>query len=187
MRYGYARVSTQEQNLERQLSALNAANVDRIFTDKESGAKASRKGLNELLSLLREGDVVIVHSFDRLARSTRQLLDLSEKFKALGVDFISLKEQVDTSTPQGKLYFTISSAFAEFEREMIRQRQAEGIANYKAKHNGKGAGRPRISDEKKEAVVKLYEGGMTSQDDIASTLGLSRSSVHNILKARGLR
>ena len=181
MRFGYARVSTQEQNLDRQIEALNAANVDRIFTDKESGAKADRKGLEELLSHLREGDVVIVLSFDRLARSTKQLLELSEKFNAMGVDFVSLKEQVDTSTPQGKLYYTISSAFAEFERSIIKQRQAEGIANYKAKHGGSGAGRPRISQDKVDSAISLYKSGKPPKE-IISSLGISRSSFFRILR-----
>lgn len=182
MRFGYARVSTVEQSLERQLAALRAAGIEDkdIFTDKASGAKGEREGLESLLSRLREGDSVTVASFDRLARSTRQLLELSDTFSSLGVDLVSLKESIDTSTPQGKLFFTVSAAFAEFERSIIKERQAEGIAAAKAKR-GKCGGRPRADREKVEAAIALYRSGSLSAAKAAKVAGISRATLYRAL------
>lgn len=127
--FGYIRVSTAEQNEARQVEALKAAGVEDkyLFIDKISGVKASRPALDDMLGKLREGDTVAVVSFDRLARSTKQLLSLAEQFEDMGVNLVSLHEQIDTRSAQGKLFFTISAAFAEFERSIIKQRQAEGL------------------------------------------------------------
>lgn len=188
MRFGYARVSTLDQNLDRQIEALLAQGIEgkNIFTDKVSGAKERREGLDDLLSRLREGDSVTVLSFDRLARSTKQLLSISEKLESLGVDLVSLKESIDTSSPQGKLFFTITSAFAEFERAMIKERQAEGIAIAKAKR-GQCGGRPKVAQEKLEAAIALYQGGKMSSAKIAETTGVSRATLYRELEKRGIR
>ena len=146
MRFGYARVSTKEQNLDRQLDQLAAANVDRVFSDKISGAKESRPELDKMLSMLREGDTVIVCSYDRLARSSKQLFDLAERFNANGIALVSLKEGTDTSTPQGRFFFAMCAAMAQFERELIKERQAEGIAAAKAR--GRQFGRPATDPSK---------------------------------------
>ena len=187
MIFAYCRVSTAEQNLDRQIEALIAAGVDErnIYMDKISGAKESRPELDKLLSVLREGDTLIVSSFDRLARSTRQLLDLADLFQEKGVDFVSLKESVDTSSPHGKLFFTISAAFAEFEREIIRQRQAEGIAIAKA--NGRMKGRPKKDESTVEAAIELYKSGTLSVPKIAETTGVSKTTLYRELKTRGIQ
>ena len=187
MRFGYARVSTMEQNEGRQVEALKTEGIEErnIFIDKVSGAKASRPALDDMLSHLREGDTVVVLSFDRLARTTRQLLQLSEELEARGVDLVSLHEKIDTSTPQGKLFFTISSAFAEFERSIIKQRQAEGIALAKAKRGSCG-GRPRVDPGKLDAAVALYREGQKPVKQITRVTGVSRSSLYRELERRGV-
>lgn len=186
MRYGYARVSSEQQHLDRQIEALKAAGVDDrcIFSDKESGAKESRPELDKLIGTLREGDTLVIVSFDRLARSTSQLLSLTERFKESGVDLVSLKERIDTSTPQGKLFFTISAAFAEFERSIIKERQAEGIAV--AKRKGVRFGRPPIDEEKMRAAVWAYRNTSESVADIAKNTGVNRSSLYRYLKENGI-
>ena len=173
MKFGYARVSTNDQSLERQIKALKDAGIDEqnIFSDKISGAKESRPGLDDLLSRLRPGDSVTVLSWDRLARSLKQLVTLCDDFQALGVDFISLHEQSDTSTPQGKFFFQIMASLAEFEREIIRQRQAEGIAIAKAK--GKYRGKPPVDETKLDAAMSLL-----SVREISETTGVSRSTMY---------
>lgn len=186
VKFGYCRVSTREQNLDRQVEALLEQGVERgnIFTDKVSGVKESRPGLDDMLSRLREGDTVVVLSFDRLARSVKQLLEYVERFKEMGVDLVSVHEKIDTSTPQGKLFFTISAAFAEFEREILKQRQAEGIAV--AKEQGRIKGRPKANNDKVEQAVTLYQSGNYSVSKIVDMVGISRNTLYRALNERGL-
>lgn len=184
--FGYARVSTRHQHEDRQVKALSEYGIrqEDIYVDKVSGLKEHRPALDKLLSLLQEGDTVVVSSFDRLARSTKQLLELAERFNKEGVRLVSLKENLDTSTPQGKLFFTISAAFAEFERSLIEERREEGTEI--AKERGVKFGRPESSEEKIEAAISLYLDGKLSVDSIAKTCGVSRATIYNKLKARGI-
>lgn len=181
MRFGYCRVSTREQNLDRQIEALEAEGIEakNIFTDKISGVKEKRPGLDDMLSRLREGDTVVILSFDRLARSTKQLLEYVERFSEMGVDLISLHERVDTTTPQGKLFFTVSAAFAEFERSIIKQRQAEGIAV--AKEQGRMKGRPKVDPDKLEEAMTLYRSGKYSVRKIQTVTGISSATIYREL------
>ena len=175
MNFGYCRVSTREQNEQRQIDALRLAGIEEenLFVDKVSGAKVSRPALDDLLSRLREGDSVTVLSFDRLARSTKQLLDLAENFQSMGVDLVSIHERIDTGTPQGKLFFTISAAFSEFERALIRERQAEGIASAKAA--GRRLGRRPVPKEKLQHAMALYESGSYTIYECCKLAGISES------------
>lgn len=184
--FGYARVSTRHQHEDRQVKALSEYGIrqEDIYVDKVSGLKEHRPALDRLLSLLQEGDTVVVSSFDRLARSTKQLLELAERFDKEGVRLVSMKENLDTSTPQGKLFFTISAAFAEFERSLIEERREEGTEI--AKERGVKFGRPESSEEKIEAAISLYLDGKLSVDSIAKTCGVSRATIYNKLKARGI-
>lgn len=173
--YAYARVSTVEQNLARQMEAFAAHGVDKanIFSDKMSGSIERRPALDDLISRLRRGDTVVVMSFDRLARSTRQLLELSERFCEMGVNLVSLKENLDTGTPQGKLFFTISSAFAEFERAIIRERQAEGIAAARAEGRPMGRPRAKVDEGSLNLMVHMESLGEITAADAAKRLGIS--------------
>lgn len=184
--FGYARVSTRHQNEDRQVRALYEYGIreEDIYVDKVSGLKEHRPALDKLLSVLRSGDTVVVSSFDRLARSTKQLLELAERFDKEGVRLVSLKENLDTSTPQGKLFFTISAAFAEFERSLIQERREEGMAI--AQEKGVRFGRPQSDEEKIEAAISLYLDGKLSVSSIAETCGVSRATIYNKLKARGI-
>lgn len=184
--FGYARVSTRHQHEDRQVKALSEYGIrqEDIYVDKVSGLKEHRPALDKLLSLLQEGDTVVVSSFDRLARSTKQLLELAERFQKEGVRLVSMKENLDTSTPQGKLFFTISAAFAEFERSLIEERREEGTEI--ARERGVKFGRPESSEDKIEAAISLYLDGKLSVDSIAKTCGVSRATIYNKLKARGI-
>lgn len=180
--YGYQRVSTKEQNLGRQTNELIAYGIEpsNIYTDKISGGKAHRKGLDSMLAVLERGDKVVVLSFDRLARSITQLLMLSEEFERRGIELVSLKEQIDTSTPTGKLFFTISAAFAEFEREIINERTRQGLAV--AKESGKKLGRPKANKEDLQRAAQLYKTGGMTANEVAKATGVSRATLFRYLK-----
>lgn len=184
--FGYVRVSTVSQHIDRQVAALTdyGVSMDNMFIDKVSGAKASRPALDEMLKMLREGDTVVVSSFDRLARSTTQLLQLAERFKKDGINLVSLKEKIDTNTPQGKLFFTMAAAFAEFERDLINERRAEGQAIAKAK--GIKSGRPRLDSDNVKTALQLYEDSNMPVSQIAEVCGMSRQSVYNNVKRFGI-
>ena len=128
-RIGYARVSTIEQNLDRQQDAFEALNLDRIFSDKASGRDTARPGLQEMLGYMRAGDTIYVESISRLARCTKDLLSIVEQLEAKGVAFVSLKESIDTSSPAGRFVLTIFAAMSQMEKETIHLRQREGIAS----------------------------------------------------------
>ena len=144
MMLGYIRVSTVEQNDTRQIEALKQKGVDpeNLYTDKQSGKNADRPALKELLAYVRRGDTVVTESISRIARNTKDLLNIIDQLQSKGVEFISMKEALDTTTPQGKFMMTIFGAMAELERDSILQRQAEGIAV--AKEQGKYKGRQPI-------------------------------------------
>lgn len=152
MKIGYIRVSTQEQNTIRQEVLMEQLGVDQIYIDKSSGKNTNRPELKTMLEFVRKGDVVIVESISRFARNTKDLLELVEQLTAKGVEFISQKEAIDTSTPTGKFMLTIFGAVAELEREYILQRQREGIAI--AKEQGKYTGRKPVEHPNFSRVVE---------------------------------
>lgn len=164
MKVFYARVSTVEQNEARQLALAESIGAEKVFLDKQSGKNTDRPGLKEMLAFVREGDTLMVESISRLARSTRDLLAIVDELTSKGVAFVSQKESIDTSTPQGKFMLTVFAAMAELERANIRQRQAEGIAIAQAEGRYKGRPRIKIDDEKefKTLVRKVKAGEMTA-------------------------
>lgn len=187
-RYGYARVSTTDQNLSRQIEALVNAGVpyERIYKDKVTGAKdGNREQQKKLFKKMRSGDEVVVESWERLARSTRQLLNYDLMFKNLGVKLTSLKQPVDLGSAFGRFVFGTHACTAELERELIRERQAEGI-KIKIEADGRCGGRPKTPDARLDAAVRLYLAHETTVDKICKGTGVSRSTLYRTLEKRGL-
>ena len=182
---GYARVSTQEQNEGRQLAAFEEYGVDRVYIDKMSGKDTQRPELRKMLDYVREGDTLIVNEYSRLARSTQDLLSLVKQLTDKGVQVISLKENLDTSTPQGKLMLTVFAALAEFERELTLQRQREGITL--AKEQGKYKGRQPIPFDEKQLnrECKKWVKGEQTAVDTMKTLGMKPNRFYRIAKKYG--
>ena len=173
---GYARVSTSEQTLASQIDALNGAGAARIFQDQISGTMRARPELDRMLDQLRDGDVVVVAKYDRLARSLRDLMDIVEAIRARGAGFRSLAEDIDTTTPAGRLVFHVFGSIAEFERERIAERTREGLAA--ARKRGRIGGRPKaLSPEARAEVRRMREGGGKTVAEIARMFKVSRSTV----------
>ena len=182
-RIAYIRVSTEEQNTARQDSMMDKQNVDKTFTEKVSGKNTARPELQRMLEYIREGDVVIVESYSRLARSTKDLLTLVEQIHGKGADFVSLKENVDTSTPQGKLMMTIFAGLAQFEREQLLQRQKEGIAEAKKRGAYKGRKPITIDKDKWKEETSAWRAGKQSAVVTMQHLGLKPRTFYNRVKA----
>lgn len=177
----YVRVSTKEQNEERQIENLKKYDIDRWYTEKVSGKDTNRPQLQAMLDYVREGDTVYIHDFSRLARNTADLLKLTEYLDCKGVKLISTKENLDTSTPTGKLMLTMIGAIAEFERANLKERQAEGIAL--AKEHGKYKGRKaREIDEEFISLYNDYMERKTSKYAMAKALGVSRPTIDRMIE-----
>jgi DNA invertase Pin-like site-specific DNA recombinase len=177
---GYARVSTSEQNPALQLDALHDAGCARVFTDQASGAIAERPELARALDHLRPGDTLVVWKLDRLGRSLRHLIDTVRALEDRGVGFRSLQEQVDTTTPGGRLVFHVFGALAEFERDLIRERTQAGLAAARAR--GRRGGRPSVMTAEKLAVAKqMYDAREHTIAAIAAVLGVSRATIYRSL------
>lgn len=174
---GYARVSTAEKSLDTQVDALFAAGVERIFEEKKTGKKRDRHQLHKLLEQLRDGDVVVVTKYDRLARILRDLIDIVEVIRERGAGFKSLAEDIDTTTPAGRLIFHVFGSIGEFERERIVERTKEGLAA--ARRRGRvGGRRPALSPEQREAVRRMRDEKGRSISEIARLFGVSRMTVN---------
>lgn len=180
-RIGYARVSTNDQDAQLQIEALEKAGVDKIFTDHGvSGSKASRPQLDEMLDYLRDGDTVVIWKFDRLGRSTRNMLELIETIEAKGCNFESITEQIDTTGAMGKAMLTIMSAFAQLERDQIAERTKAGLAA--AAKNNRLGGRPRKADDTAVQRAKQWKAEGMSAKEIAEYLDVSRATVYRYLQ-----
>jgi DNA invertase Pin-like site-specific DNA recombinase len=180
MLIGYARVSKTEQHLELQLDALNKAGCEQIFTDKITGSKEERKGFLEALSHLRKGDTLVVWRLDRAGRSLKHLIDTLNDFHNKGIEFKSLTENIDTSTPTGMFMFHLIGALAEFERNLIRERTLAGLEAARARgHNG---GRPKVGEtETKRMARKLYDDKSNSVKDICKSLRISKATLYRYI------
>lgn len=173
---GYARVSTDDQNLDAQTDALKAAGAERIFADKISGVRRDRPELGAMLDQLRPGDVVVVAKYDRLARSLRDLLDLVETIKDRGAGFRSLAEDIDTTTPAGRLVFHVFASIAQFERERIAERTKEGLEAAKAR--GRVGGRPpALTADQKAEVRRMRDDEHRHVSEIARLFKVSERTV----------
>ncbi len=180
---GYARVSTGDQNLDLQIQAIEkyAAEEEkefRIFQEKQSGGKKDRVELKQALETLRPDDMFVIYKLDRLARSTRQLYEITELLKEKKVEFVSLNDQIDTTTAAGRAMFGMLAVFAEFERALIQERTQAGLAA--ARKRGKVGGRPTIDRKTKSHVRALHAAG-ESAGDIAKEYRIGRSTVYKIL------
>lgn len=182
----YVRVSTVDQNEARQKEALEKYNIDRWYIEKVSGKDTNRPQLQEMLSYIREGDTVYIHDFSRLARSTKDLLELIEQLQDKGVNLVSNKESLDSSTSTGKLMITVIAAINEFERENLLERQREGI--YIAKREGKfkGGQVKNIDDELFNSLYSKYKLRKINKVEFAKQLQISRPTLDKILKEKGL-
>lgn len=186
MLIGYARISTQDQNLDLQLDALDRAGAEKVFTDTTSGAKAARPGLDEALSHLRGGDTLVVWKLDRLGRSLRHLIDTIQALSGRGVGFKSLQESIDTTTSGGKLVFHVFGALAEFERDLIRERTNAGLKAARAR--GRKGGRPKKLDERRrQQAMTLLKDSSNSIADICKTLRISRSTLYRYIPGKDAR
>lgn len=175
---GYARTSTTDQNIEPQIAALQAAGCKRIYQEQRSGVDAARPELAVMLDHVREGDIVVCTKLDRIGRSTKHLLDIVEGLQAKGVEFRCLNSNIDTSTPTGKLMLTLLAAVATFEREIMLERQKDGIEA--AKLAGKYKGRKATAQAKADEVLALIAEGLTKQA-VADRLGIGVASVYRIM------
>lgn len=183
MLVGYIRISTIGQNIARQEVLMQELGVEKIFIDRLSGKNTDRPQLKEMMVFVRQGDTVVVESISRFARNTKDLLELVEQLTAKGVDFVSKKEAIDTTTPTGKFMLTIFGAVAELEREYILQRQSEGIAI--AKERGVYKGRQPIVRPEFEQIVKLWRGGKLTATEAMKRLDMKPSTFYR--KAKELR
>lgn len=180
---GYMRVSTQHQKFDSQKKALEKYGVDFIFQEYESGRKQERSQLNEALNKLKPGDTFVIYKLDRLARNTKQLLQLSEFFEQQQIHFVSIDNNIDTSTPMGRFFFTVMGAFAEMEAELIRERVIAGLDA--ARENGKTLGRPSRTKAVTKAL-KLYQETDLPVSLIARKCRLSIPTVYNHLHKQGI-
>jgi|UniRef100_UPI0039F6ED81 DNA invertase Pin-like site-specific DNA recombinase len=180
-RFGYARVSTDDQNLDLQRDALNRAGCDRLYEEKASGKSADRPQLEECLADLREGDTLTVWRLDRLGRSLPDLVRIVGDLEKRGVGFESLSERIETVSAAGKLIFHVFAALAEFERNLIRERTHAGLTAARAR--GRTGGRkPKIGDKERREIQALYDAKTVPVTDIAKRYGVSRTTLYKHLE-----
>lgn len=176
---GYARVSTEQQNLDRQIDALKEYGVDHVYNEKMTGTKKERPELMKMLDRMTEGDTVVIESLSRLGRSTKDLIELTELFHEKGVRLVSLKEAIDTNTSTGKLLFTLMSAIAQFERDTIADRTREGLNAARAR--GRTGGRPKTNPDSVKKAVKLYNTRQYSIREIEEMTGVKKATLYRNL------
>lgn len=182
MLVGYVRVSTVEQNEDRQLVTMDKYNVEKIFQEKVSAKDTNRKQLNAMLDFVREGDTVVIHDFSRLARSTKDLLTIVDLLEKKNVTLVSAKENIDSSTPTGKLMLTMIGAINEFERTNLLERQKEGIAIAKEQGKYKGRKEINIDEDTWNDLYNQYITRLINKTQFAKTLNVSRPTLDKLLK-----
>ena len=182
MKIGYIRISTTDQNTARQELLMEQLGVDEVYIDRMSGKNTNRPELQKMMEYVRRGDTVIVESISRFARNTRDLLELAEQLSSKGVEFVSKKEAIDTTTPTGKCMLTVFGAVAELEREYILQRQREGIAIAKA--NGVYKGRKPIQPPDFEKVMARWQRREITAAEAMRQMGMSKSTFYRRVKGR---
>lgn len=182
MLIGYARVSTDDQNLHLQQDALSQIGCERIFEDHLSGATAERPGLRKSLEFARPGDTLVVWRLDRLSRSLKDLIEMVTLLESKKVGLKSLQEMLDTSSPSGKLVFHVFGALAEFERNLIRERTQAGLNAARAR--GRKGGRPKVLDDAKRTLaISLYDGKKHTVAQICAMMGISKPTLYKYIHA----
>ena len=176
----YARVSTADQNLDRQLDALKNYGIDVLYCEKMSGTKKSRPELDRMLKEVEDGDTIVIESLSRLGRSVKNLAELMEMFNQRNIRLVSLKETIDTTTPTGKLLFTILSSLAQFERDVLVERTQEGLVAARAR--GRNGGRPKTDETAVKKAVALYQTKQYSLKEIQELTGVSASTIYRAIK-----
>lgn len=176
LKIGYIRVSTIEQNIKRQEIIMKKLDVEKIFIDKISGKNMERPMLKEMMVFVRSSDIVVVESISRFARNTRDLLELVDQLVAKGVQFVSIKEKIDTSTPSGKFMLTVFGAVAQLERDYILQRQKEGIAIAKA--NGKYHGRKKLQNDRFDEIYEKWKNKEITGVQAMRLLNFSKTTFY---------
>lgn len=186
MKLMYIRVSTEEQNEARQIKLAEELGIEKIFIDKQSGKDTERKRLKELLSFAREGDTIYCESISRIARNTKDLLNIVEDLKNRGIDFVSQKENIDTTTPQGRFILTIFGALAELERENILQRQKEGIEIAKEQGKYKGRKPKEINEEKFKRMCAEWRRGERTAVSIQREFKITAQTFYRWVKEKNI-
>ncbi|MGR5939712.1 recombinase family protein [Bacillus pacificus] len=181
---GYARVSTSDQNLDRRINALTEYGCEKIVHEKLSGTIKDREGIEQVFELIRKGDVVCVESISRLGRKTLDILNIIKRIEEAGVQFVSLKENMDTSTPTGKAMFQMMCVIAELERDLIAERVKEGLNA--SKKRGTKLGRPTIDTEKLRIALRMYDSKDYSVKEIVESTGISQGSLYRAINKRKL-
>ncbi|WP_047155050.1 recombinase family protein [Aneurinibacillus tyrosinisolvens] len=182
MKIGYARVSTLDQNLDMQMDALQSAGCEQIFQEKMSGKKDDRPELQRCLDSLRKTDTLIVFKLDRLGRSTFKLLELTSELEKRGVEFVSIRDNIDTSTAVGKAMFRMMAVLAEMERDIIAERTQAGLQAARAR--GRVGGRPKTDKTKVATALALYDAGQMTVPEITQATGVSKPTLYRAIKAR---
>ena len=178
----YARVSTDSQNLDRQLDALKRYGIDKLYCEKISGTKKSRPELDRMLAELQEGDTIVIESLSRLGRSVKNLAELMEVLNSRNIRLVSLKETIDTTSSTGRLLFTILSSLAQFERDVLVERTQEGLKAARAR--GRMGGHPKSDPAAVKKAVALYDTGQYTLKEIQELTGISRSVLYRSVNGR---
>lgn len=176
---GYARVSTKDQNLNSQVDVLKEHGCERIFSEKVSGRKYNRTELDKCLDYMREGDTLVITKLDRLGRTTKQLIELSQYLEDNYIDLEIIDMNINTRDAMGKMFFTMMSAFAELEANLLSERTKKGLES--ARSRGRLGGRPKIPQEKEKMIISLYNSKQHTINDIIKMTGISKGTIYNVI------
>lgn len=179
---GYARVSTRDQSLDGQIDTLKEYGCERIFSEKVSGRKKKRTELDKCLDYLREGDILVIYKLDRLGRTTKQLIELAQWLETNDIELQIIDMNINTKDAMGKMFFTMMSAFAELEANLLSERTKKGLDAARAR--GRTGGRPKLPDHKRREVKFLYDEKELTGAEIADKTGVSRTTVYRVIKER---
>lgn len=185
MIYGYARVSTADQNLDRQKDALTKYGIDKLYCEKMSGTKKNRPELDLMLETIQEGDTIVIESLSRLGRSVKNLAELMELLNEKGVRLVSLKETIDTTSSTGRLLFTILSSLSQFERDVLVERTREGLNAARAR--GRCGGRPKTDSKAVQRALALYNTGEYSVTEVTDLTGVSKATLYRAINGKVLK